>query len=117
MASIQKRITVAAGATETNVLVGSEFEIPERPSRVTLYAVGEDVGLVQSFSIGSRNVLRQGRVKKEALAGRGPLIPEDAVTGRQVAATGQRTIIEVANPTAGDLDYDFIFEITPIPGL
>lgn len=113
MPQISRRVSIAAGATNTNVLQGSTFEFLRGtgPSIIRMGAVGSAVGMTMAFGVGDRKTVEDGtRVPVEAAAGRGVIRDED-VKYEEGGFPGDRMVLSATNPTAGALDFDFHVEI------
>ena len=119
MPSIRNRITLAAGAVNPNVAVGSSFEFPRGPSRVQVAlaqeAPGAGIGLVEAEIVfGSEVQLEQGRINTEEVAGGGPNVPRDVIAD-DVAMGGDRLRVALRNiDAANPVDVGYLIKITPM---
>jgi len=81
----------AAGVV-ANVFAGSAFEFINRPSRVAIaMATTVTDTAVATIQFGPEVQLEEGILPIEALAGRGPLLPDDILVD-DVAAGGDRLV-------------------------
>lgn len=98
-------VSVGAGASSGNVLLGSIFEFLKRPSRLevahTVPTGGAVTDMVARLSVGDTIVTDPpAPVLAEAAAGRGPVIPDD-IKITTVGLPGDRLSLEYQNTTVG----------------
>jgi len=115
--------TVAAGDTVANALAGSPFEFVPRNSKVAVaLAMNQSdatpgdttVGMITTnVSFGAELQLQNGAVPRETNAGGGARLP-DNVQVDDVAAAGDRLVVELTNTHTVDIDVRGIVRILPI---
>ncbi len=110
--------TVPIGGTVANAFAGSAFEFMSAPSRViiaqtTLAAAAIAEEVTATIQFGPEIQLEEGAVHGEALAGRGPLLPDDIVVD-DVAAAGDRLVDRLTNTGAGTATVRTKVRIIPL---
>ena len=110
MPVIQNSISVAANATNENVLAGSQFEYLPMNALIEFGLTGSGLGLQVDVYSGS-DVLAESM----ALPGvnRIPVYPDD-FTLNDVAAAGERLKVRVRNTTGGAITAFWSIRITPV---
>lgn len=106
---IQGRTSVAANATNDNVLAGNQFEFLPTRAILEFGLVGSATGLEIDVLIGARSVVTRMIPSEQ---NRLPIYPDDfnLRTGGQA---GERVIIRARNTTGGALTINFSVRITP----
>jgi hypothetical protein len=110
MPQIQVTGSVAANATNDNVIQGSQFEYLPYNASLEFGVVGSATGLlVDAYS--GQDILCESMAV--SLQNRFPIYPDD-YTLTDVAAAGERVKVRVRNSTGGALTYFVSVRITPI---
>lgn len=107
---------VPAGAVVANAFAGSAFEFLRSNSRVTIASVVEvgGVGVVTgTIQFGPEVQLEEGAIHVEALAGRGPIMPDDIIVD-DVAAGGDRLVERLTNTGGAPFNVMTKVKITPL---
>jgi len=107
---------IPIGAVIANAFAGSAFEFLGRDSRVTIAQTCEAAGvstITSTIQFGAEVQLEEGAVNVEALAGRGPLMPEDIVVD-DVAAAGDRLVSRLTSTNAAIIDVRTKVRIIPV---
>jgi|TARA_R110002060_G_scaffold42308_1_gene53752 hypothetical protein len=111
MPLVKKNITLAAGATSAQVLVGTPYEYVSQNTQLVV-AAAESTGtysgnLVMNFSINntdfSRDVAVSEKVTGEAFGWRGGYVLNDTVTTGQVR---NRPVVTFTNNDASSVDLE-----------
>lgn len=89
------RRSVAANATEANVLSGKLHEFVTEPSIIRIYATGAAVGLFLSALVGGESVIQDQEVSAQ---NRMPLVPDDFLA-EVGALPGDRVLVSLRNST------------------
>jgi hypothetical protein len=110
MPVIQKKVTIAAGAVNDNVLTGSQFEFLPFNAKVDAGMTQSAAGLVVDAYSGQDVLCEQF---EPPIFARYPVNPDD-FTLTDVAGAGERLKVRVRNTTAGPLDFYLSAVITPI---
>ncbi|MEE8509337.1 MAG: hypothetical protein V3T07_09755 [Myxococcota bacterium] len=113
MPQIRNRTTLLLGTANANVIAGSAYEFVGRPSRVQVWVVGSAQGLIAQVQFGPELQFELGTVPEEAAPDRGPLT-DDVPLADDIASAGDRIVVRVENPTAGNIDEEHIVRITPV---
>ncbi len=101
MGLIKNSISIAAGATNNNVLAGSAFEFVKDASTVQIGLLASATGLLAGVSSGSDILMEDGSlVDIVRTANQGPIYPDDYILS-DVAMPMDRLRIAVRNPTGG----------------
>jgi len=110
MPVIQRETSVAAGATNDNLLSGSAFEFARANSLITM-------GITQSATGGFATINSGADVIAEefapVIATRFPIIP-DEMYYTDVAVVGDRLVVRYRNPTAGALTARVIVQVSAL---
>lgn len=106
----QKQTSIAAGATNDNVLTGSALEFLDRHSALDFGLVGSATGLLIDVYVGNAIVAENMAPSQQ---NRVPVWPED-FTLRTVGAAGERLKIRVRNTTGGALTLFHTVNQTPL---
>lgn len=109
----RQQILLAASATNTNVLQGTDFEYPSGTSRVVVAATGVNTGATMTVKFGSRVITEDLAIPVEAAAGRGPQIPDNIMLSAVVMPT-ERIQVAVTNDGAGTADPTVYVEVAPL---
>lgn len=104
MPIIQDSISIAANATNNDVLSGKRAKIlPLNAAGVCkLFQTGSATGLYAELFVGGRNPMESGLVNAN---NRIPLDPDDMSLQNEVALPGDQLYLPVRNTTAGALTY------------
>lgn len=110
MPLVQVTGSVAANATNDNVITGSQFEYLPYNATLEFGLVGSAAGLlIDAYS--GQDVLCESMAV--SIQNRYPIYPDDYVLS-DVAAAGERVKVRVRNSTGGALTYFVAIRITPI---
>jgi hypothetical protein len=95
MPTVRGAEVVAIGGTIGNVLAGSQFEFLARPSIVQVFATQDpaDLGNIEVF-FGQELQLSTSPITVSALAGQGPIVPDDEIVN-DVGAPGDRLVVRL----------------------
>lgn len=108
MPVIQKKVSVAAGASNENAFQGSAFEFLSRNAVVSIGVQCDTAGCFVTLQSGSDIVLEES----ESAVGTGyPRIP-DEMFYNDVGQQGDRLVCRLRNPTAGAVEFFVIAQIT-----
>jgi hypothetical protein len=110
MPMIQQTGSIAANATNDNVISGSQYEFLPQPMALEFGLVGSAVGLLADVYSGS-DLLCEGMAI--STANRFPIFPDD-YTLTDVADTAERIKVRLRNTTAGALTFFVGIRLTPI---
>lgn len=108
MPTIQREVTVAAGAVNDNLLSGSAFEFLRRPSLVSLAVVASATGGFCTFQSGADVVAEEFPPLVKTTM---PTVPDDFVFS-DYGAPGDRLVLRARNPTGGAITFRTIAQIT-----
>lgn len=108
MPTIQKEVSVAAGASNPNLFQGSAFENAEANALVSLGVTAAATGTFITVQAGGEVVLEESPpVVRTAM----PIIPDDFSLNFAIAQ-GRRLIVAVRNPTGGAVIHRAVAQIT-----
>jgi len=108
MPTIQRERSVAAGATDANLLSGSAFEYPERNAIVSMGITAAATGTFTTVQSGGEVVQEESApIVRTAM----PVIPDD-FTLNFAALMGKRLIVAARNPTGGAVIHRVIAQLT-----
>lgn len=110
MPVIQNSVSVAANATNDNVLQGSQFEFLPFNAFLEFGLVASAAGLVADVYSGSDTVAESYALSTQ---NRFPVYPDDFPLN-DVAAGGERIKVRIRNTTGGALTAFFSVRITPV---
>lgn len=110
MPVIQNSVSVAANATNDNVIAGSQFEFLPYNALLEFGLVASATGLVADVYSGQDTVAESFAL---STANRFPLYPDDFPLN-DVAAGGERIKVRIRNTTAGALTAFYSVKITPV---
>ncbi len=110
MPVIQNSVSVAANATNDNVLQGSQFEFLPYHSLLEFGLVASAAGLVADVYSGQDTVAEAFAL---SIQNRFPIYPDDYPLN-DVAAAGERIKVRVRNTTGGALTVFYSVRITPV---
>jgi hypothetical protein len=100
MPVINNNVSVAANATNSNVLAGEMFEfLPPGRHSISLALSGSAAGIVATFSVGGVTVAERIVL---APTNRSPILPDDFVTSIG-GVGGERLLLQLSNTTSGAL--------------
>lgn len=106
-AVIQRETSIAANATNDNVLSGSAFEYARGPSIASVAIVGSATGLFATIQAGPTVVLEESPILIRTTM---PVIPDDFYY-TMALAPGDRIVVRVRNSTAGALTARTVVQI------
>lgn len=109
MPVIQNSVSIAANATNDNVIQGSQFEFLPYDSFLEFGLNGSAAGLVADVYTGQDTIAEGMAVNTQ---NRFPLYPDD-YTLNDVAAAGERMKVRVRNTTGGALTVFYSVRVTP----
>jgi len=108
MPSIQRQQTLATTVNEPNLFAGSAFEYPERNAIVSLACVASATGGFITVQAGGEVVMEESPpIVRDAF----PIIPDDYTLNFAIAQ-GRRLIVAARNPTAGNLTFRAVAQLT-----
>lgn len=110
MPVIQREVSVAAGAVNENLLVGSAFEFARQNSLVSMGVVQSATGGFVTIQSGADIVAEEFSPEIKTSY---PVIPDEMYYS-DVAAAGDRLVVRARNPTAGALVFRVIAQVTPL---
>ena len=114
---VRKRATsVAANSTSANVLAGEVIEFPGVPSTVIVAATvpaASAASVLLNLQLGSDRPVDAMAISGEALAGRGPIIPDDVMV-KEVSGAADRISLTFTNTTAGAIVVTWYVEVQPL---
>ena len=110
MPMIQVTGSVAANATNDNVITGSQFEYLPYNCSLEFGLVGSATGLQADAYSGSDVLCESMAISTQ---NRFPVYPDD-YTLTDVAAAGERVKVRIKNTTGGALTYFVAIRITPL---
>lgn len=114
MAIIKNSVSIAAGASNLNVLSGSAFEFVKDASKVYIGLLASATGLLAGVSSGSDILLEDGSlVDIVRVANQGPIWPDDYLL-EDVAMPMDRLKISVRNPTGGAVTLFYAVRVDPV---
>ena len=114
MGMIRNKVSVAAGASNTNVLAGSAFEFLSEDSLVEIGLLASAAGLLVSVSSGTDILLEaDSSVDVVRTANQGPVYPDDFALSDEALA-GDRLKISVRNASAGAIDLFYAGRTTTL---
>lgn len=103
--------SVAAGATNENVLTGTNVEWTARPSRVRFYFIGDAAGEGRlAVEIGGRSIMRESPMSRLAVHPRKP----DDLTIEDIAMPGEQIVCRLRNTGAGANNVFWAVEVDPV---
>lgn len=100
--------SVAANATEENVLSGQRFERAPFDGFMRIYSSGSAAGLREEFNVGGRSVSPRMIVNTQ---NRSPVVPDDLRIDEVPVYAGELIQVTVANTTAGALTHRLRVEL------
>ena len=110
MPVIQKKVSIAANATNENLLSGSAFEFLRRNAIVSAGATAEAADTHLTVQSGGDIVLEESEIGVKAT---GPIIPDDMFYN-DVGVAGDRLVMRVRNATAGAIVVRVLVQITDL---
>lgn len=110
MPLIQSSVSVGAGATNDNVITGSQFEYLPYNALVEFGLNGSAAGLIADVYSGQDIVAENISLNAQ---NRIPVYPDD-YTFNDAAAQGDRLKVRVRNPTGGALIVFYSVRVTPL---
>jgi hypothetical protein len=109
MPAILKETSVAAGATNDNVISGSAFEFARSRQIVSIGVTCSATGGFITIQSGSDVVLEESPPYVATVF---PIIP-DQMFFTDVMEQGDRLVIKARNPTGGALTFRTLVQVTP----
>jgi hypothetical protein len=106
MPTIQRSTTVAAGATDNNLISGSAFEYMRGPGIVSCAFVASAAGAFITINSGPDVILEESEAFVSAL----PVIP-DHFYYNWGAAAGDRLVLRARNPTGGGILFRVVVNV------
>lgn len=100
--SMEVEVSIAANATNDNVLASQQYQQLPFPSFVKLMSTGSAAGLRQTLSVGGALVLDKGIVNAN---NRVPIDPDDTIIDGAEGMQGQLMFLSVSNTTGGALTF------------
>jgi len=110
MPTIMKEVTVAANATNDNVLSGSAFEFARNAQLVSIGFTAAATGCFVTFSSGADVVVEEC---PSPIATRFPIIPDEFYAS-DVAAPGDRYVLRVRNSTGAGIVVRAVLQVQDI---
>jgi hypothetical protein len=110
MPTIKVSTSVAANATNDNVLAGNQFEFLPYNARLEFAVVAAAGGMVMDVYSGSDTLIEAGAVSP---ANRSPIYPDDFDLV-DVAAGGERIKVRLRNTTGAAIVVNTTVRITPV---
>lgn len=108
MPVIQREVSVAAGATDPNLLTGSAFELMRGNVFLSIGVTAAATGTFVSIFSGSDLVLEESA---PPVLTRFPVIP-DEMYYNDVATIADRLVIQARNPTGGAVIHRALVQLT-----
>jgi hypothetical protein len=100
MPTFRQTTTLGANETNPNIMQGSQFEFPGRPTRVQVYSIaelGDEVDIEVFF--GQELQLSRSALNAGIAAAQGVRVPDDLIVD-DIAAPGDRLVVALTE-TAG----------------
>lgn len=114
MPIIKNSVSIAAGASNNNVLSGSAFEFVKDASEVKIGLLASAAGLLAGVSSGSDILLEDGSaVDIVRVANQGPIFPDDFLL-EDAAMPMDRLRISARNPTGGAITLFYGVRVDPV---
>lgn len=114
MGLIKNSISLAAGASNNNVLSGSAYELINGDTKVEVGMLASASGLLASMQSGTDVLLENdSAVDVVRVANQGPVYPDDFQL-MDVATAGDRLKLGVRNPTAGAITFFYAVKTTDL---
>lgn len=105
---METETSIAANATNDNVLTGQRFERAPFPAMATFYSTGSAAGLREEINVGGRSVSGRLIVNTQ---NRSPVIPDDLRVDGVMVGAGELIQVTVSNSTAGALTHRMRVEL------
>jgi hypothetical protein len=105
---IQKETSVAAGASNDNLLSGSAFEYLRNPTVVSIGCVASATGGFITIQVGAAILLEES---PPAVLTTMPVVP-DQMYYVGAGLPGDRLVIRARNPTGGALTFRAVVQLT-----
>lgn len=109
-AVIQRETSIAANATNENVLVGSAFEYARTPSVASIAVVGAVTGLFATVQAGPTIVLEESPILVRVTM---PVIPDDFYYTAALAP-GDRIVVRLRNSTGAAIIARTVVQIAEV---
>lgn len=109
--NIQRVTTIAAGASNSNLVAGSAFEYPQVPTQVSLGLVASATGTFMTVYAGSRLILEESPPYVSSTTY--PVVPDQMFLNFPILP-GERLVVAIRNPTAGSITAGLMVEMTPV---
>lgn len=113
MPVITREVTVAAGASNDNLLSGSAFEFLRSPSVVSVGIVQSAAGGFVGFTSGADLIAEE--FSPPVNASGWPVVPDEFYYS-DFGAPGDRLVMRARNPSGGNITFRVIVQITPTAG-
>lgn len=104
MGVFRQSVALGIGASNNNVLAGSIYEFPTKPTRVVIAAVADQGDVRMGVSFGGRIIANQSETLAplQPAAGQGPNIPDHVVID-EMAMPGERLVIALQGGAAASV--------------
>lgn len=110
MPMILKETSIAAGATNENIVSGSAFEFARQRQVVSIGLTQSATGMLANIQGGADIIVEEFSLP---IATRYPVIP-DEMYFTDVLEQGDRLVVRVRNPTGGALTVRAVIQISPL---
>jgi len=110
---IHTETSIAANATNPNLLTGSAFEFPQRHSKIDLGLVASATGCTARIQFGAQVIAESLAIPVWTSTSRGPIVPDDLQV-RDVAIGGSRLVVAVTNTTGAAITVRALVATTPL---
>lgn len=111
MLVVQDSNSIAANATNANVIANTRLEFAPEDGMIDIYVNGSALGLDVRALIDGNEVIERTSVNAQ---NRFPVVPDDILMGSVEVLAGQKVTIEISNTTAGALTEFHRVELTAI---
>jgi len=112
MSVIQNKVSVAAGATNANLVTGSAFEFARTRQIVSVGCLIDVTGGLLTFQSGSEVILEESPMQIDA-TGRYPIIPDEMYYTDAMEAN-DRLVLRARNTAGGAVVFAFCVQISPV---
>lgn len=112
MPVIQRRVSVAAGAVNDNVLSGSAFEFARSRQLISAAFVQETTGCFAGITSGSDIIAEE--FEPIVLAAGVPIIIPDHMFYTDYMEPADRLVLRFRNPTAGAIFARCLVQVSPV---
>ena len=105
---METSVSIAANATNDNVLTGQRFERAPNDSLATFFSTGSAIGLTEEYNIGGRSASPSMPVN---IQNRSPVVPDDLRIADVESYEGELIQVTVVNTTGGALTHRLRVEL------